>query len=1322
MRARAIGFLSTLIFGAGVFATEVPLRHIPAEHEVIREDGVLTLADSGQPVSLIPEGGFEAGKFYEFTVLYRNNHSRETDIRFLTGREDEQTERIRLFFNPDGSRRPETMELLMWPAGGGRTRRTIYRWNYLPPGGRSQMDATFSAAHEGLRRMDIEADRLHRTLERDMPVRVGLAFFEDEVLVYANGILLTSYPFTEDFQFRLAGRNPAVKDSVRVSDWGREFLKLDISEQLNCAGIGGKTLQDLPSGGELVVGGIPFRLSRRGEFDNIDLSRSLIPVLGGNYQQTMPRVRWPGAESQTPLRVLFNLPYDDYEALYVLAATDDRENMIPRFTAQIYRPSAGHPKKFASGEVPSFLAGATVENAYPVKTAEGGSGHLYLIRVALDPGQIQEFSSDNIIGLELTKDVETYKNYPDPNWISSHGMGLPSAVRIFGITLGYSPLKTTFDPDAIANIWTEGEEVSYTVTLENSAASRRRASLAFEAISYDGTETHRETRNVRVRPGRTEELNFSFMPARFGHHDISLVKEDESGVQTFKRTMSYLRDRDYEPRGFDTAGTMYGTFDDGHYKPSPFDRRTVAGKAGFESFKSRMPEDPEVLEVMRKYGQRNYRHGGNIRFNRQIHGIEDMDEAVAKLVEFYENAKVEPDAFNDPRYITLFSEPRPYPFTRVPPEFYGEPAWDANKHLSPQDRQRLERAKFELMAGARAFRKVNPDPDIKLLAPHGNAMYLYPFLKDPETRYLFDGAGWDSGYFHRMPERQIAGTALHRYWMHHRVWERYRDDKPFQVYVEGPCISYPRPGGQDEEAYAAHTVRAALILSGYDCHLQHSTSYVFAPGNYWGEQQYARGLISRINGMNPFLAYSAFATHIRHTRDARFESYTYPGSYSVYCSNFRQVQSGELTRIIWNMRGTREVIVDAAPDSIRVYDAMDNIVAPENRGGRSVLTVGKLPLYVYGTNEGTSISVGASDHSDSALGEFHVKLGNAAELFTTQSDDADPQYLYNVPAEQVRRFPATMQLETVDIDPQYGSRALSVYLPEQEIDRKLMPYYTCLKPEAPLTIEGKGAYLSMWVHANSDWGRVVYVLRDANDTLWYSVGQTGSFNGDDIPGASEFHFDGWRLLRFEMPARTAWDNVRNHGHTWWGSDGHDNVIKHPLALEKIFVERRRRIMYGNDLVDIEQPKPVLLGDLYVEYEKAGDMTEEAVRILNVRMPELQADELPDVVADLRAEGTLPAGRILSVEHPDTHYDGARGIFNFEAPEGAVSFDIYVSRYPDGRGALRLAANLDASGALVRGFLPGEAFYAFLVYRLETGETSLPSDAFKFILEDLFAEQ
>jgi hypothetical protein len=197
------------------------------------------------------------------------------------------------------------------------------------------------------------------------------------------------------------------------------------------------------------------------------------------------------------------------------------------------------------------------------------------------------------------------------------------------------------------------------------------------------------------------------------------------------------------------------------------------------------------------------------------------------------------------------------------------------------------------------------------------------------------------------------------------------------------------------------------------------------------------------------------------------------------------------------------------------------------------------------------------------------------------------------------RYPGKLHGEVV-ADPVHG-RVLQSTLLKQDTLHELMPWYNTLVPRRPVVLSGAPAALGRWVKGASDWGRVIYVLRDAKGQRWTSIGTQDRYNCDDVHSWSAFNFDGWRYLRFELPGHAGYDNFRKHGTTWWRSDGGNGVVSLPLTLERIIVEQPSHILYVND-VQPATSNAACFGTLYVEYAAPGDDTAEAVRVGNLRMP------------------------------------------------------------------------------------------------------------------------
>ena len=1248
-----------------------------------------------------PAGGFKDGGFYEVEIPYGSNV-----LEFVTGRtfpvengRRQEAERmvISTVFPKDlaeasGLKFAPRYEGVKWGAD---------REYFLNP---KMAEKDFSSMDNIARWQESVAVREHRDPSKET-ARIGVRIDREAFRFFCNGAYVISLQRDGETPVSSAGFRPGKKNVIPESVEEQErfpgFLPLDISERVNSAGFTGGRLKTPGTGPTFEFGGVPFLRPRHPKYDNVDLSMSWVPAATRTgFSACHSWLRWTKPLEKIPLRYAFRFPAEDVDAMYVLCATDGRKkDALPRFTVQFYRRNAD---QYESGRPISFTS-----ETVPVST----NNSLYLVKIPLSGDLITEHGGEEAFNLELTKDVHPYRTYADPLNHSIHAGGLPSAVRVFGVTFGRAAVKTSFDPDRPANVFTEGEKVSYTVRLENTTAETREVKLAFETCSYDGSERHDDDDSVELEPGERKSVTFSFSPARFGWHRVKLA----CNGRTYNRTCAYLRARTYEARPWEAKGMRFGQW---KMLRNPV-YTEVCGKAGFDTV---CPYDAkpteEVKAKMREYGYRVFFAPGSIfAQGDRIRAGMDFKEAC----DFYEKrlppAHDELDEFRDARYVAALAEPGGIGTENAGfPEYFGEPenAYDYAK-LEGTRRQRYEDYKFQMKVARHVLLKRYPG--VKFLCPHGGWNFMIPFLQDPEMRNFSDGAQMDFQYYTRLPEQQIHQSTLHSIWFMRNAWKKYRTDRPLLIWSEGPDVTQVYPGGSTEEMSAAHHVRISAIMAAYGVDMQ--LSWGVNPVSI-GENHCQGSLITGKHAMNPDVAYAAFAAWTRKTRYATFESVSKPGSLSAYCLNFRDHRTGRLFRVIWTIRGTREFVFDVPPRKLEVYDPMDNVVEAVKRDGKSVITVGQMPYVVYGADE-VEPTLGAFDHSDARPAGVVRKLGDLGDLVGEQTSDADDLYVNMMPA-MIRRFQAKMDV-TKTTDPEEPGSLVSVKIGAQARDRMTMPYFTCLPLKKPVTIEGKASRLTVRVKAASDWGRIVFVLKDASNRRWYSVGRAGDWNGDDMPGDSTFCFDGWRLLKYDLPSCLPWDCFRELGMTCWGSDSLHAPIELPLSLEKIFVERRNGAMYGNGFERIPEDKGVLLGALSVEYDSAEYLGKEAIRLSLIRAPELPASSLPDTIAEMTKAGTLAPGRITGVRDPDQWYDGTRGLFAYEVPAEAVSVDFWLSLNEEGKGAHRLLKGWkQGSPAYVQGFVADTTFWAYLVWTDKDGNVSKPSAPFKFRLVDHFGHQ
>src|SRR5204863_8477311 len=123
--------------------------------------------------------------------------------------------------------------------------------------------------------------------------------------------------------------------------------------------------------------------------------------------------RWTSADRIDPVRIAMYIPQSRYKALHLIAVSDDRKDSVPVVTAQFYRPNDGHPLNFA-GTVPTTQGDAANAKAVPIKLASGQEAKLYHVTIPLDPDAFSWFTDLSRIGMEITKQIQFYRGYPDP--------------------------------------------------------------------------------------------------------------------------------------------------------------------------------------------------------------------------------------------------------------------------------------------------------------------------------------------------------------------------------------------------------------------------------------------------------------------------------------------------------------------------------------------------------------------------------------------------------------------------------------------------------------------------------------------------------------------------------------------------------------------------------------------------------------------------------------------------------------------------------------------------------------------------------------------
>jgi hypothetical protein len=635
--------------------------------------------------------------------------------------------------------------------------------------------------------------------------------------------------------------------------------------------------------------------------------------------------------------------------------------------------------------------------------------------------------------------------------------------------------------------------------------------------------------------------------------------------------------------------------------------------------------------------------------------------------------------------------------------------------LTTEEEQRIRMFKVTSECAAEGIRK--NWPGLKILVPWGDPLFVVPLLRAGLDKEHVAGSGLDICGFERLPEQQLTQISLNRLYVLKKEFAKAGIPNPRLQFCEGIFVP-TEPGAVSWREQMDIYNRWSLISLAYGVDRFYSGWFAFDCGSYYGAEHYGGcGIQRRIPYCDPKPGYAAFATMTDKLAGSRFIEWLPTGSLNAYCLHF-QGPNGSVYSL-WTLRGRRPVTLALAADgTVAVTDAMNNTRKIKSAGKTVTLPLDSSVVYVTTTEPLQGVRAGPSTHADAVPAPSARPVADLADGTWSYARQALPVYESNTLG--IVRYHGQLSASFIT-DPEQGKVLVSV-LESNNTDRGLMPIYDTLAPAHPVRLEGAPAAIGLWVRGAGDWGRVVYVLRDAKGERWISVGSANDYNCDDIHSWSSFNFDGWRYLRFELPGHLGYDSFRRHGTTWWRSDGGDDIVDLPLHLESILVEQRQRVIHVNDVLPVTD-HTVAFGKLYVEYERPEDATEEAVRRSALRMPApTEPPPLPNPIAAMSERGTLEPSEILKLTPPESQNDGTRSLVTFKNMPLAVKYQIWVAAYPDGRGAVNLTPAGATNDQLLTGLRPGIPFYFWVVWEDAAGNLSKLSKAQKEVLVDRFKEK
>lgn len=907
------------------------------------------------------------------------------------------------------------------------------------------------------------------------------------------------------------------------------------------------------------VEGIPFALTRdrRGILDLKDAQWTEWQRDPVDYYEVYDGEPVFLDDMRTPM---LRLPVADYTAAHLLAVADPdvARSAVVTLRAGRYGWRGQVVQHDFAADVPR--AGTKEKAALTT-----GDGPLFHVRLPMTDAFAQDL--DDLMDVEITKEIRLAINQDDATRWRKRPLGLPSGVRIAAITFEKSPLQIRVTSAEAGHAFEEPAKPVFSVELSNITHDKQAYSLTAKAVHLDGTVVPLAAATGVVDAGAKANVSLALNVAKRGYYDVVIALADHAGALLLQRKTSFAllppntrKHRETSPFG---TWDFYGA----HFTPSDPDKLgPLYIKLGlhYGMFKA----STEVLET---YGV--------------IYG--DEPKIIGeKGLDVYEHALARLPGYTPPGLIfheNAISLPQQ---VRVPELFTDLPSYKLNEAEEANFKKLWDAA----VLGAKAIRAKHPEAHLRFgnnALPCKEEFYRRQFPAE-----LFDSGGNEAPSAGRPPESQPPDWVVNNasLWMDRQLLDAYGyRNKPVTQCYEVTFVN-TSPGNVRESTQADYVVRHAL--HGLAWNLPRIKVGVIADmGNsYYFSSWGASGFCNRKPEMSVKPAFVAFATLTRVLDGATFVRDVATGSPSSYLLEFTR-PDGMTVYPLWTVRGSRPVTLGVDGGAWTLIDDQANEVSLAVTNGQITVAATPTPVYLVGPGTISRVTLGDPAHAAAPRGKLNI-LSPLASMDEWQIETERNAELEHFNALCPRR-PGKFVFEPVAgfEGKEHVLKVTPQPLPSSK-PTMAMPMYVALAHKVGLPIPGTPTEVGLWVNGNSSWGRIIFEFKDASGQRWTSIGveskrmaerykvpHVSGWSADDGYGMSRISFDGWRYVSFPMPG-----NYPGEGYGWpannqWKSEK-DRTVRYPLTFTKLIVELPEKTLHLKDFVPAPRPE-VYLKDLVV---------------------------------------------------------------------------------------------------------------------------------------------
>jgi hypothetical protein len=898
-------------------------------------------------------------------------------------------------------------------------------------------------------------------------------------------------------------------------------------------------------------------------------------------------------EKPDPTRAILPIPVADYEAVYVLAATDDDPALTGDLTLRFHvrgGPARTDYHDFAAQIPRAGDKKIRVGQQGVVKIIAGAQGNLYLVRIPINRAFAQHFKDHWAMYLDLTRKLDLAINLPDPYRFQLRPLGDPSGVRIYGLTLERPSLHLEVTGQAPGNVWNQPELPTFELVFRNHFEHYREYTVEAVAVRDDGVQTVTTTAPWRpwapAHKVRLEVQQMTLPLTERGHYEVTFrLLRGKELITTTWTTLAILAP---DTRQHRLTGP-YGTWDFSGTHNTPSDLRvtgTLAVKAGWRY----MREAPEYgLEA---FNDPNY-HGGD------------------KTLDPVRKAMKENPDWKAPKRVLIFHETAisgPH-ITRTPDVFTGK------SYKLDEAEQKTFDGLWESAHTAYKFVQENM-PTTEVYLGNGAPHLVEEFCRRGISKDYLKIAGNESGSFMRPPETQpldfVSSNA--GIWMFRQILDHYgyQDTKVYQCFE----INYPgtNPGNLSMPTQAEYTVR----------HILHSLAWripIIRPGavtdmgtSYYFSNWGSSGYCYTYPYVCPKQSYVAYAVLTQQLDGATFTRMVPTGTTTLYALEFKKPAGGYVT-VLWTSQGQTTDLAVRLPTNwlgrvqpARLVTMLGREPELATKGPYVYPVASTSPSYLHTAAPVAEIAHQAANMAYAGMPSGQpfmiAKLDSleAWDVVTNQPDQELEVYNFMQP-----RRPGNFHFSVVPAQWSDGTAGVQV-TPQLPVPGPVyLPMHSSLRLKQPVEIPGVPTEIGLWVEGNGGWGRLIFELEDAGGQRWISLGAemdgepnpwmadwlspaefnklrgTGKagisdWNSNDPWARGVINHDGWRYVRFPLPGQYGAKQDIYHwpmNSQWrWSGDG---KVKYPLKFKRLAITLPEKVLYGTEYVAPRRPSIVLAG-------------------------------------------------------------------------------------------------------------------------------------------------